>query len=446
MSSNDGFGRPIDDPSSDDRSPTVHVQWPYMDPVAQGRIERKFFEEGATIHFDKIPQLQFWAPFLFFRDIARVLFVTKRVVHHAVGAKRPLTATEVDATSEHAAASIRYLAYAQPVSLALAAVLTWRGSATFRFPFYQPKMRWFHPFYFPNKMRPFIQGPAAVRVWHVARFITYCPLTWFGCFFFFSSMSETTFHARVLRDPRLTALLQDLNRNNKALGELERREQRRRMGLPEQPGARVPQQNRGIAQYPSGQDTSEVNSQASQDNLPPAWQPDDRQPADTLERPGIEREAPSAPQSSWARRAPPQTPPSTPPGARDSDPWSRNADDDSDLFDDDDDASPVSRSARRAETRRSGSTWERLRQQAQPGVAQWEQGDSSSQGRGWAQIRQDKAQNTKEASQKTESFAYSKQDEEREQRNYEKDKAQKEFDALLDSERRGGGDGGWSRS
>ncbi|KAI0009185.1 hypothetical protein F4779DRAFT_386415 [Xylariaceae sp. FL0662B] len=438
MPSNDGFGRPIDDSSQvSDASPTVHAPWPYMDPVSQGRIERRYFEKGATIHFDKIPELQSWAPWVGFRSLVRVLFVTKRVIHFSLGAKRPLTATEIDATSEHAAASIRYLAWAQPASLAVAALCAWRRRATFRFAFYQPKMIKFDPFVFPSKRWPFLQDEAAARIWHVVRFGSYCPLSWFGAFFFFNSVQETSFHARMMRDPRLSNLYRDINRNNKAIGEFERRAQRRRLGLPdEQPGAHVPQspqQHRGIAQSPVSQHTSEESIQMTQDNVPSAWQPEN-----SLERPDAGME-----------RAPSQASPSELQETSDSDAWSRNTEDDSGLFDDDD-ASPVSPSvkvqAKQTQNGSGGSAWERLRQQSRSTATQWEQGDSSGQERGWARLRQDKTPDTRDDSPATEDFAYSKQDEEREKRNYEKTQAQKEFDALLESERRGGGEGGWRRN
>ncbi|KAK4232498.1 hypothetical protein QBC38DRAFT_462908 [Podospora fimiseda] len=96
-------------------------------------------------------------------------------------------------------------------------------------------------------------------------------------------------------------------------------------------------------------------------------------------------------------------------------------DDDSGIFDDDDDASPVSRSHRRSDPAisttptASGSSWSRLRDQAKTGTA------ASKSSGGYS------------PSSETDSYTYSDSDRES---NYAKAQVQKEFDALLERERR----------
>ncbi|KAI0827798.1 hypothetical protein F5Y06DRAFT_226908 [Hypoxylon sp. FL0890] len=438
MSSNNGFGTTFDSSSSFDQPVSNHPPWPYLDRFQQAQVEKRFFEEGATIHWERLPTLGFWAPLFGFTDPLRVAFISSKVVGASKVCQRRLTAEEVDGTSEAAAVSFRYLPWIRPVSIGAALALSWRTRRTFSFPFYRPARGKINPFIFPMKRAPLFRGKKALYAWHITRFLCYFPLTWFASALFFSSVAETTYEAHLLRDPRLKAVVAGIRRNG-----MQVRQQQR--NLPQRPGAgasQPSQQDPSTASFPRGQYPPQSGSQATQDYGHDAYtgQSENRL-AESAMRPNTSTTA-SAPQSSWTRNTQPQAPPNKPQDVRyqESDP--RNADYDADIFDYDD-ASPVSTASRRAEAQQarvaqSGSAWDRIRRQSQSGSAQWARGDSSGQERGWNQLRQDKAQNSRDASPKTESFAYTKEEEEKENRNYEKEQAQKEFDALLEAERRGG--------
>ncbi|RYP82148.1 hypothetical protein DL770_005645 [Monosporascus sp. CRB-9-2] len=340
--------------SSFQDSAIQHNPWPHVSYSQQLQLQKRHFEDGATIHFERLSGLQFWAPVFLFPDAIRVATIIKRVIGASTNAQRRLTAAEIDALSEHANAAARKLAWAHPASVAIAAAATANGRNTFKFPFYQPKMTSFDPYYFPKNTLPLLKGARAAATWH------------------FTS----------------------------------------RPALADSPG------------------TSQSPQPYRRDDYPDSSAPPISQPQPYPQRPSWG--TPQAQQEELRQSSRP-------------DYSSRNASWDSSPFDDD--ASPVAPAARRAEAAQvqrppSGSAWDRLRQQTQSDTSDFTKGDSSGRERGWAQLRQDKAPNTTGGPRSTEQYSYSQQDEEREKRNYDKEQAQKEFDALLESERRGGSSNG----
>ncbi|KAI6081739.1 hypothetical protein F4821DRAFT_248588 [Hypoxylon rubiginosum] len=398
MPSNSDFSPSSDDSSQSDQTPTTNPPWPNVTPVQQAQVERKWFEEGATIHFDRLPVR-------FDRWDSSPYIITK-VIRLANAAQRPLTAGEIDATSEAAAISAQYVPWIRPLTVSSSLLFTWYTRKSFSFAFYRPKASRFDPSVFPMKRAPLLRGTWAVLAWHTIRALTYLPPFGLCSVLFCGSMTESTFEAHVRRDQRLQVMMRDIKINNH-----------------KNASARTQQRNPPInPPIPA--------NQSSQDG---GREPYTSQPENAF---GGSAPVPStgvtspASRPTWAQTNQSQAPPSQP------------RDEVSDLFEDDD-GSPVSASTRRAEAQQArdsqgGSAWDRLRQQAQTGSAQWTKGDSSGQEQGWGQLRQDKTQNSKEIQRSTEGFAYTKEEEYKEQKNYEKEQAQKEFDALLEAERRGG--------
>ncbi|KAI8949006.1 hypothetical protein F4801DRAFT_432091 [Xylaria longipes] len=435
MSSAGDPNRPFGEGDNDD-APTHNRPWPFVDSFLQGRFERQYLADGDTIDFDSVPKLQFWARWFAVSDAFRMLSVLKRVAKHSTSAQRPLTGVEATAISQHHVHSIRTFAWSQPLCWAFAAAAAFAGRRTFRFPFYQPKMKKFDPYCFPTKRMPLLRGARVAAIWHATRLCAYSAVCWFPTAILFTSIAENSFAAHTTRDSRLAPLIEDIRRNAKR-GVVER-QSRRRAGTPNPAGTGSAQntQQTGDGAYQGGQTPQEYGT------------PDySTQSSTPVERSSSATESsrtayPSWPRSTSTQPAPYRTQESTSPGL-----GSRREDDDSGLFDDDD-ASPVATSARRREVPSSSSvsSWDRIRQQARPGSPNWEKGDSSGQEQGWAQLRQDKTRNPRDYNPKADSYSYSTDDEEREKRNYEKEQAQKEFDALLEAERRGDGSSGGSSS
>ncbi|KAJ8129078.1 hypothetical protein O1611_g4557 [Lasiodiplodia mahajangana] len=394
---------------ADDNTPTHHQPWPYVDPFSQGHFERAFIADGDTINFNTVPKAQPW-----FSDGHRVVSVLTRVASHAHSAKRPLTGLEANAVGEHAVHAVRYIAWIQPLSVSLAFAVSLAGRRTFKFPIYQPKMKLFDPNSFPTQRWPLLKGRLATATWHLIRFVCYLPVMWFPTAVLLGSIAETSFSAHTTRDPRLASLTEEI-RQNAQHSKIERQMRyRARAGNP-------PQTSPGSYQ-------------------------DNPTPQNDGYSSGTTTEAPQPTQPIWPRSTPTQ--PSSRRMQENTQPSeSRHDDNTFDPFDDDgddDDASPVAASARRPKigqgsSSSAGSSWDRIREQAKSGASNWERGDSSGQEKGWAQLRQDKTRTPKDSTPKTDSYSYSSDDEAREKRNYEREQAQKDFDALVEAERRGDG-------
>ena len=407
--------------------------WPHVPPHLQTLVERKHFEKGATIHFDRLRGLQFWAPLFAMPDNLRVFSIIRKVITASEAAGRPLAAGEIDAISELADDAFRKVAWANPVTLITASAAAFHGRRTFKFPFYQPKMQKFNPYFFPRESLPLLRGNNAVVTWHILRCGAYVPLTLIASFFFFSSISDTSYQAHFLRDGRLSGLIDTIRQKRIAEGVEHGRAAARR---------RIQAQQHGY-EAGHGSQSGWGNSHAP----PPASRlGDSGAPQHGYGTTASERSGGAT--GTWG--ASPPTPQQQGSSGSQSPDWS------SDPFEDD--GSPVAPSARRAEAaqqqqqqqqQQRGSTWARLRQQAQsdsknPNFAR---GDSSGQEQGWAQRRQDSAPNAREGPRDgssgggggstSDGHTYSRQDEERESKNYEKEQAQKEFDALIENERRG---------
>ncbi|RYO74318.1 hypothetical protein DL766_002211 [Monosporascus sp. MC13-8B] len=395
-SSNNRYDGDLYEDSSFQDSAIQHSPWPYVSYPQQLQLQKRHFEVGATIHFERLSGLQFWAPVFLFPDSIRVATIVKRVIGASTNAQRRLTAGEVDALSEHANDAARKLAWAHPTSVAIAAAATANGRKTFKFPFYQPKMTSFDPYYFPKNTLPSLKGARAAATWHFLRFLAYCPLTWIGSVMFFSSIADTSFHAHLLRDSRLASLVKDIQSAHKKTS---------RPALADSPGT---------SQSPQPYCRDDYPDSSAPPMARPSWGTPQAQQEEQRESNGPDYPARNA---SW-----------------DSSPL-------------DDDASPVTPAARRAEEAQaqrspSGSAWDRLRQQTRSDTSDFTKGDSSGSEKGWTRLRQDRAPGTAGGPRSTEQYSYSRQDEEREKRNYDREQAQKEFDALLESERRGGSSNG----
>ncbi|KAI0104505.1 hypothetical protein F4814DRAFT_430912 [Daldinia grandis] len=436
MSSDNDFDPPFDDSSLSDL--TTNPPWPRLSRAKQTQIERRYFEDGATIHFERLPRLQFWASLFPMRDSFRVLYVTGKVVQASKLSQRRLTVDEVNATSEAAANAVRFIPWAQPISIIITSALCWRTRKTFKFPLYQPKTQKFSPYTFPTKRLPLFTGTRAVLAWHMCRFFCYFPLTLFGTFSFFSSAAESSYDARLSRDPRLTDWLADVRKNINRLVRMQRENQGSQQNFPELPSSNSPP--------PRDLSYSVSENEIAQEYLSDTFATQSENSPDGSASEASRGSSTSSSQSYWTKGIQSQARPSKSQGAVYSDSGSRHSEDDSDLFDDDD-ASPVPAALRKAETQQTRNTqgdssWDRIRQQSQPGTTQWTRGDSSGQERGWGRLRQDKTENRRDSQPNTEGFAYTKQDEDKESKTYEKEQAQKEFDALLEAERRGGSDRG----
>ncbi|KAK2005006.1 hypothetical protein LX36DRAFT_649268 [Colletotrichum falcatum] len=128
----------------------------------------------------------------------------------AKGLGRHLTQEEVDALCHIAYKEARTSVWALPVSAMLAAALAWRGRSTYRFPFVQPNFETFSPNVFPTAMAPFLQGRRANLMWHGTRYIAYFTLSSLFVAPFVRSYATSVAMMTARRDQRLSQYRKDM--------------------------------------------------------------------------------------------------------------------------------------------------------------------------------------------------------------------------------------------
>ncbi|KAF5134586.1 hypothetical protein E5D57_005221 [Metarhizium anisopliae] len=300
----------------------------------------------------------------------------------AAGTDRNLSDTETQALTEHFLSSVHNMLAWKWVMTGLAGYMAYRGRQTMRFPFFKPVIT-------GGRFNPATGGPQVRIMWHTARFAAYYGTFWLIGEPIFQGVNFLRQSYSMDKDPRLASLLRD---GKKQTGEV--------LGA-----------------------VQDSNSQQYGD----AWRPESQQEYSSQINDGYQR--PSQPtqaqvQQTWASYRRPEPAQQSPRG------W--------DAADDIDDASPVAPSPRsQAEGAQSygGSAWDRVRQQAQYSPRQtrrdqksWEapQGANSA----WASDTDASAQYRGPR----DDYSYSSADEEK---STAKVQAQREFDALVERERRG---------
>ncbi|KAK8136558.1 hypothetical protein PG984_004498 [Apiospora sp. TS-2023a] len=439
MASMSGDGS-FNEPSSFDDS-FANKPWPRVHPQKQAEVERRFFEPGATIRFDQLPPTRGFI----FNTVPpgkRSELVVSNVISAATAANRRLNQSEIDALSESASHAAARLSWVYPLGLGLAVAAAANGRKKFRFPFYTPKMKTFDPRAFPHRSFATLTGKSATWAWHGIRASAYYPLTWFASLLFLGSMVRTRLLADLASDQRLSQIKQEVTSNNQRNAQLRREQRQRQTAHSGAPGANqlpdaytVPDQSSGQDSWtgvPQSQASVESSGLGSPRNSGESFgrsgpRPDRRQglqgggsPVGTQTRRDVQAKGTQEQQG-------------------------QTSFDDNDLFEDDDDASPVAASARGSERQRGqssasqggpASSWDTIRQQARKEVSPFARGDRSKDDSPWGRARQDGARTTRDAPRTPprEGYSYNEVEEEK---TYAKNQAQKEFDAMLEAERRG---------
>ena len=358
------------------------------------------------IKYDELPQLPFWAPFFGGTHAAYKLEIADVVVNTSALLGRGLTPEERDVIAYLAAKRTVTQSFEPPLSMAAAIYLERRGRSTSKFPFYTPKPTSFDPSFFPSKRMPMLQGPFSFIAWNATRFGCYAFVAHFVGGIFFQSYATSVQTAAMLRDPRLADLRRgfaDRRRGIKTPGS----QGSQPWQMPEDPSMKDAETPYGDASYAEERAPATATTETT---------------ADPTRDRGSSTAAPTAP-SPVARGSypPPRQHPAPVQSASASDEFTESS------FFEDDDASPMAPTARAQSTASSsgGSAWERLRQQAKSSPAG--QGSGSSAG----------APRSSTWGQNAEQYTYSQEDRDKASA---KDQAQREFDAMLEKERRGDSD------
>ncbi|KAL1858221.1 hypothetical protein VTK73DRAFT_7868 [Phialemonium thermophilum] len=394
--------------------------------------------KSLGINYDTLPHPPFWASLFGYSENWYILNVASTVMAFSTAVRRELTQEETDAISQHTAKSCYTRSLEPPAALGTAYLFERRGRAVSRFPFYTPKPTSFNPDTFPSQSFALLRNNFARQAWNATRFGVYAFLSHLLVMPLFSSYAMTVWATSMRLDPRLA----DLRSTIEHLGKQGRLEHPRSAGLPNWqvqarnedpsvPDAPSPysgnSQAYGDSSANEGPGTDDVES-ADQGYGSEAWARN-REIAKPPQSYGGYH--PPAPSGSRGSRQGPANPPSAESA------FSEGSDED-DLFDD---ASPVAPSVRgrgpetggRATS--GGSAWDRIRRQAMSSSSA--EGSSASQGPSqqegsWSEERSRPGAR----GARTEAYTYSPADEDKA---YAKEQAQKEFDAMLERERRGEG-------
>lgn len=275
--------------------------------------------------------------------------------------------------------------YASPLAIAATYGLERATRPKFGFPFYNPKPPKFNSQKFPGLP----EGKYSFWAWQGTRVLTWYIASKLAVGLVATSYAISVYSANSGTDNRLEAYRREII--HRAGGSVRNGQQRTiPQGSSGQPRQQYPQQKWEepvSATEPAGWDSSEQTEKAT----------------------------PTPSPTSWTATQSPQT------GRQDSynqDPY---------VFDDASPAAPSeqSNSSPQSSNQQGGSAWDRIRGQAQA---------ARNQPGSWAKKRQDEM--TSRGAQDGTSYNYSTADEEKA---YAKDQAQKEFDEMLDRERRGQG-------
>jgi len=331
--------------------------------------------------------------------------VQTRLQHMAKVLQRQPDIEEVTAIAFWTSKQVSIMSYGPFVGVVGGCWRAWQTADTFRFPFFQANLETFQKEVFPHTNMAILRGNRAVQAWHLLRTFSYGVCGNFFSTMFFGSYSVSVAAVGEASDKRL-----------KAYVEAVRKQGQQRVGkLPGSPGQR-----------PQGPPVP-VGAQGQ----------DDASPTGGMFM-GAEPEIPQE-ESQW--KPPPQSRPA-PIQTQAPEPQSQPFD----VFGEDTPTAAQQGAAPDTQASQSqGSAWERLRRGQQPG----------GQGGGWDNVRKtqgpgqsdwskQQAQSQKDQKQGStfgENYSISKTDEDR---SYAKEEAQREFDAQVERERRGG-DSSWNQ-
>ncbi|KAJ6441031.1 mitochondrial import inner membrane translocase subunit Tim17 family protein [Purpureocillium lavendulum] len=116
---------------------------------------------------------------------------------------RALTSDEIGAVTDHIGTYVNTVLASRPVGMAVALFLAWRGRASFRFPFWQPKWVNTSPDVFPSIARPLLSGKTARFAWHSSRLVTYGVLCEGVVPFSVAVYAQVRCHSGISSDPRM---------------------------------------------------------------------------------------------------------------------------------------------------------------------------------------------------------------------------------------------------
>lgn len=366
--------------------------------------------ENANYHIDRtnFPKpMPIFGPLFGFNDKRFSMFLQTRVANARQILDRPPTQDEVTALAYYTAKYMSVISWGGPLGMAGGLWRCYGTRDTFRFPFFLPNPEKFQAQAFPTARMPVLRGIWAITAWYLVRGGAYGTMGNIIGQLFFASYATSVTVVGELSDPRLKQFHEAIKKRG---GEAAEKRQRTLPGMPQQGQMRgsQPQAQQGEMQD-DGSPTGGMYGQADMTPPPGTYE--------TAQQPSPPR-----------RQFPQQRPVPTPAPVENSE---------TSPFDIIDDASPTGGQGMYGNTtpaQTQGSAWERLRRGEKPAPnPSRTTGSANSGSRAQQQMQTQREQ--REGATLGDSYTFSKSDEER---SYAKDEAQKEFDARIERERRGG--------
>ncbi|KAI9644556.1 hypothetical protein NHQ30_006577 [Ciborinia camelliae] len=330
--------------------------------------------------------------------------VNRRIRSATKATRRPLRQEEIDALAFHTAKILRINSFAPIAGLSAGMYRAVQTAPTFRFPFYQPNLELFNTSVFPHVRMPYIKGSQAIIAWHLLRGLCYCYVGQTLSKFLVGGYAASVGGVGEMNDPRLLDVIRS---TTEAVAKTQK-------NLPSPAGIPRPpmKSERGQPQTRNTQEYDDASPTGGAE-----WSGEDNAPVTSQTFPQTK---------SWPQR---RQPPAQAPAQEDEKPF--------DMFDD---ASPTGGQGMNADTTTSqssqstsGSAWERIRRGEKP--ASITSSSSPRQQSGWARIQSTTPRASSDGPASADSFTFSKTEEER---NLAQVEAQKEFDARVEKERKGG--------
>lgn len=349
------------------------------------------------IDYNKLPQQPFWAPLTGRTNEEFKVLIAARIMSCSVMVGRVLTQPEKDALAQHYASLLRTRTFDSLIAMGATLGFYRYTYKSYGFPLYTPRPKTFDPTNFFG-----LKSALAPRAWHGIRFVAWYGACKIVASIFCLSYGLSVHTARFASDPRLADYRQLLQAKSgqQRLGSRQRETARARLRQEqaEYTGAQFPPEVQRRAAAPSSWGSTEQSTQNNQSE----W-------------PGMQSTQSGNSQSSYS--------------------------DEPYVFDDASPLAPVEQQSDTVQQSAQGfSAWDRIRGQARSKAAP--QGHvsggqfSGGQANSWEKKRSDEL--AARVAQEGTSYTYSSADEEKA---YAKAQAQREFDQMLERERRGGSDG-----
>jgi hypothetical protein len=383
---------------------------PYSDSQPGGSVD-------YHINTSKLPKpIPIIGRLLGYNDEFLLNFVGARIVVISKILGRHPSQEEANAVAYYTAKNIAINSYGGPVGAAAGMWRAYDTRSTFRFPFYQPNLETFQPDKFPQGLG-WVKGFNAMTCWHAARASSYVVFGLIFSRFLFTSYGATTSAIGEVSDPRLKAVT----------AAIQAEAQKRKGSLPGMQGTPAPQER----QLPNGGRPADAHYDrgegSSQDDASPTGGIfGEENTAGTPGTFGGSIGGPTQDGGRWPGRVAPL-------------PTQKNTQEaESQPFDAWDDASPTGGQGIAESTVQTsqGSAWDRVRRGEKPAPSPSKSGGKPQPKQSpWSRQQHETQKEQREGATTGDSFAFSKTEEER---TYAKEEAQKEFDARVERERRGG--------